>query len=215
MKAAALLLSLLTGLSSQAVLAQSVGLAGILGGKALLVVDGAPPKAVAAGESYKGVKVLSMQADAALVETDTHRFTVRLGEAPSGLSAEGSPTGATRIVLTAGGGGHFFTTAQINGASVQSVVDTGATAVSISTSQADLIGVKYRNSAPKLLSTANGMVPAWPVKLHSLRVGDVTLYGVDALVSSGEMPFVLLGNSFLGHFQMTRTNDQMVLEKRY
>ena len=98
MKAAALLLSLLTGLSSQAVLAQSVGLAGILGGKALLVVDGAPPKAVAAGESYKGVKVLSMQADAALVETDAHRFTVRLGEAPSGLSAEGGPAGATAAV---------------------------------------------------------------------------------------------------------------------
>ncbi|HMZ87708.1 MAG TPA: TIGR02281 family clan AA aspartic protease, partial [Giesbergeria sp.] len=28
------------------------------------------------------------------------------------------------------------------------------------------------------------------------------------------MPYVLLGNSFLGQFQMTRTNDQMVLEKR-
>ena len=29
------------------------------------------------------------------------------------------------------------------------------------------------------------------------------------------MPYVLLGNSFLTEFQMTRTNDQMVLEKRH
>lgn len=29
------------------------------------------------------------------------------------------------------------------------------------------------------------------------------------------MPYVLLGNSFLTHFQMTRTNDQMVLDKRF
>jgi aspartyl protease family protein len=29
------------------------------------------------------------------------------------------------------------------------------------------------------------------------------------------MPFVLLGNSFLGRFQMKRDNDQMVLERRY
>jgi aspartyl protease family protein len=29
------------------------------------------------------------------------------------------------------------------------------------------------------------------------------------------MPYVLLGNSFLGSFQMTRNNDQMVLEKRH
>jgi aspartyl protease family protein len=42
----------------------------------------------------------------------------------------------------------------------------------------------------------------------------VVVYDVDAVVSAGAMPFVLLGNSFLSHFQMTRTNDQMVLEKR-
>jgi aspartyl protease family protein len=41
------------------------------------------------------------------------------------------------------------------------------------------------------------------------------VYDVDAIVSSGAMPYVLLGNSFLARFQMTRTNDQMVLEKRY
>jgi len=48
-----------------------------------------------------------------------------------------------------------------------------------------------------------------------VRVGDVVVHGVDGIVSSGSMPVVLLGNSFLTHFQMTRTNDQMVLEKRY
>jgi aspartyl protease family protein len=29
------------------------------------------------------------------------------------------------------------------------------------------------------------------------------------------MQHILLGNSFLTRFQMTRTNDQMVLERRY
>jgi aspartyl protease family protein len=29
------------------------------------------------------------------------------------------------------------------------------------------------------------------------------------------MPYVLLGNSYLTRFQMTRTNDQLVLERRY
>jgi aspartyl protease family protein len=38
---------------------------------------------------------------------------------------------------------------------------------------------------------------------------------VDAMVSMGSMPVVLLGNSFLNRFQMTRTNAEMVLEKRY
>ena len=46
-------------------------------------------------------------------------------------------------------------------------------------------------------------------------MGDVVVYGVDGVVSAGAMPYVLLGNSFLTHFQMTRTNDQMVLDKRF
>jgi len=41
------------------------------------------------------------------------------------------------------------------------------------------------------------------------------VYEVDAVVSSGSMPYVLLGNSYLTRFQMTRTNDQMLLEKRF
>ena len=35
--------------------AQAVSLAGILGSKALLVVDGSPPRGVAAGETHQGV----------------------------------------------------------------------------------------------------------------------------------------------------------------
>jgi aspartyl protease family protein len=46
-------------------------------------------------------------------------------------------------------------------------------------------------------------------------VGDVVVYGVEAIVSSGSMPYVLLGNSFLSRFQTTTNNGQMVLEKRY
>jgi aspartyl protease family protein len=65
------------------------------------------------------------------------------------------------------------------------------------------------------MSTANGVIQGWHIKLSSVRVGDVTVHGVDAVVSSGSMPYVLLGNSFLTHFQMTRANDQMVLERRY
>ena len=37
----------------------------------------------------------------------------------------------------------------------------------------------------------------------------------ETLKPEGEMPFVLLGNSYLTRFQMARTNDQLVLERRY
>jgi len=43
----------------------------------------------------------------------------------------------------------------------------------------------------------------------------VEIFDVDALVTPAPMQYILLGNSFLTRFQMTRTNDQLVLERRY
>jgi aspartyl protease family protein len=197
-------------------MAQTVGLAGMLGGKALVIVDGSPPKTVAPGETFAGVKIVSTQGDQAVVEIAGKRHTLRVGDAPASVgSGWAGDAGGNRVVLPAGSGGHFFTQGQINGRSVQLVVDTGASVVSLSTADAQRIGLNYKNGQPAQLSTANGVIPAWRVKLGSVRVGDVVVYDVDAVVSSGAMPYVLLGNSFLSRFQMTRTNDQMVLEKRF
>ena len=201
---------------SGAAWAQSVALAGMLGGKALVIVDGAAPKTVAAGESYKGVKVVSTQGDVAVLEIGGKRHSLRVGDAPAsvGANASGEASGK-RITLSAGSGGHFFSSGQINGKAVQVVVDTGATLVALSQADAQRIGLNYRAGQMTQISTANGVIPAWRVKLASVRIGDVMVYEVDSVVSSGTMPYVLLGNSFLSRFQMTRTNDEMVLEKRF
>ena len=214
MKFAALLLAALT--AAPVAMAQTVALSGMLGGKALLIVDGSAPKSVAAGESFRGVKVISTQGDQAVMEIGGKRHTARVGEAPSsvgGTSNDGAGSG--KIVLSAGSGGHFFTQGQINGKTVQLVVDTGATKVAMSISDAQRVGLNNKTGQPVQLSTANGVVPGWHLKLASVRIGDVVVHEVDAIVSSGSMPYVLLGNSFLARFQMTRSNDQMVLERRY
>jgi aspartyl protease family protein len=160
--------------------------------------------------------VVSTQGDQAVLEIAGKRHTLRVGDAPASVGSGGAgDAGGNRVVLSAGSGGHFFTQGQINGQSVQLVVDTGASVVSLSAADAQRIGLNYQNGQPTRLSTANGVIPAWRVRLGSLRVGDVVVYDVDAVVSSGAMPYVLLGNSFLSRFQMTRTNDQMVLDKRF
>ena len=214
MKTACLLLVCglsLAGLAS----AQSVALTGMLGRKALLIVDGGEPKSLAAGESHRGVRIVSTEGDSAVVDIAGQKHTLRVGESPTSVGAQGGSTGGTKVVLTAGGGGHFLTLGQINGSAAQFVVDTGATFVSMSEQDAALAKVNYRNGQRISMSTANGVVPGWRVKLNSVRIGEVTVYDVDAVVTASAMPYVLLGNSFLTRFQMTRTNDQMVLEKRY
>jgi len=210
-KSAALLAVLLAGSLAQA---QSVALAGMLGNKALLVVNGTAPKTVAAGETHEGVKVISTNGDQAVVEQNGKRNTLRVGEAPVNMGANKSGGKGNRIVLVAGTGGHFMTAGQINGKAVQFMVDTGATSVAMGAQDAERTGINFRVGQPVMMSTANGSVQGYRIKLDSVRIGDVEVFGVDAVVTPQSMPYMLLGNSFLTRFQMLRENDQMTLTKR-
>ena len=195
--------------------AQSVALAGMLGNKALLVVNGTAPKTVAAGETHEGVKVISTSGDQAVIEQDGKRSTLRVGEAPVHMGANKSGGKGSKIVLTAGSGGHFMTAGQINGKAVQFMVDTGATSVAMSSQDAERAGINYKSGRPVNLSTANGVTQGFQVKLDSVRIGEVEVLNVDAVVSPQPMPFMLLGNSFLTRFQMLRDNDQLTLTRKY
>ncbi len=197
-------------------MAQSVSLAGVLGGKALLIVDEGVPKAVAVGQSHQGVKVLQAEGDRAVVELAGVKRTLRMGDVPANV-AGGAPAASSgaRIVLPAGSGGHFSGQGLINGRPVTMLVDTGATSVAIGVTDAERIGLDYKNGSVVRLTTANGTASGWRIKLGSVRLGDVDVYDVDAIVTPSQMPFVLLGNSFLTRFQMNRTNDQLVLVKRF
>jgi aspartyl protease family protein len=203
-------------LAATAASGQSVALQGMLGAKALLIVNGSAPKTVAAGETHQGVKVVSTSGDEAVVEVGGKRHTLRVGEAPASVGGRGGgPARGSRIVLTAGTGGHFMAQGAINGQAVRFMVDTGASLIGMGAADAQRLGLNYKAGEPGMVSTANGMAPAWKMKLASVRVGDVEVFDVDALVSPQPMPYILLGNSFLTRFQMNRENDQMVLERRY
>ena len=199
-----------------AVHAQSVALAGMLGSKALLIVEGTAPKSVAAGETHQGVKVIATAGDQAVIEQDGKRRTLRVGDAPVSLGGAGASAGrGTRITLTESSGGHFMTAGQINGRAVQFMVDTGATSIAMSVQDAERAGIPYKTGQPVRMSTANGTTEGFRIKLNTVRVGDVEVFDVDAVVIPQPMPFLLLGNSFLSRFQMRRENTFMTLDKRY
>ncbi|WOP16850.1 retropepsin-like aspartic protease family protein [Ottowia sp. SB7-C50] len=193
--------------------AQTVALQGMLGSKALLMVGGGAPRAVAPGETLQGVKVLSTSGDQAVVLVAGQRVTLRVGEAPASVGAA-APAGGDRISLTADGRGHFITQGSINQRPVQFMVDTGASVVAIGQSEADRLGLNYKAGRAVTMHTANGAAPGWLFKIATLRVGDVNTYDVDAVVTPGAMPSILLGNSFLNRFSMRREGDQMLLIKR-
>ena len=212
LRAAAAALISLAALTAQA--NSNIAFTGSLGSKALLMINGSP-RTVAVGATVDGVKLVSMSGGQAVIDAGGQRQTLVLGGSPVSVGGAGGGAGGSQIVLTAGTGGHFLTDGQINGRIVRFMVDTGATAVSMSSSDAERIGLDYKRGQPVRINTANGVIQGYTVMLNSVRVGDVEIYNVLATVASRDMPYVLLGNSFLSRFQMKRENDQLTLDKRF
>ena len=99
-----ILLGVSLTLCACATLAQSVAMTGGMGRKALLVINGGQPKALAAGEAHLGVKVISVTSDQTVVEIAGQRQTVALGGAPVSVGGRSGGSGGNQIVLTAGQG---------------------------------------------------------------------------------------------------------------
>jgi aspartyl protease family protein len=132
------------------------------------------------------------------------------GESDAGDHA---PAGR-RIALRADGRGHFLANAVVNGRSIDVIVDTGATAVALSESTARRLGVFVPRSAyTRRISTANGVVMAAAVTLQEVRVGGISVRGVEAVVVPGDaLPVSLLGMSFLTRLsKFELAGDQLVL----
>ena len=208
---AALAAALLCALAGAAQ-ATSVAFSGMLGDKALLIIDG-QPRGVALGATVQGVKLVRLDGTQAQVETDGKVTILRLGGGAKVAGSDGTGTG-TRIVIPVGPGGHYGGLASINGHPVQYIVDTGATSIAISADIANSLGLDYNASTAAAAMTANGAVATRRLTLNKVTIGDVTIFNVDAMVVPQAMPVVLLGNSFLSHFQMHSDSDSLVLDKK-
>lgn len=209
MKAFFALLALLPAFAA----AQSVQLAGQMGRKALLVIDG-QTVTLGVGETRQGVTLKSLDGQQAQLEWGGRTTTLTVGGAPVSVGRGAGGVGGRSIVLPVGPGGHFTSLGQINGRAVQFMVDTGATVIGLGMADAEQIGLDYKAGRRVMMNTANGQAPGYLVTLSSVTVGDVTVANVAAVVTPSAMPYVLLGNSFLSRFQMRRENDVMRLDLR-
>ena len=205
----------LAALSSPAAYAQSLALTGILGDKALIVIDGANPKLMAVGNTNASVKLVALRPEQheAVVEVLGRSSVLRLGASPVSLGGSSGASSGRFITIPMGSGGHFFTNGFVNGRSIQFMVDTGASTIALGQADADRLGIDYKTQgSPIQMGTANGVVTGQRVTLKSLRIGEVEVMNIDAVVGPN-MPFALLGNNFLSRFKMERNSDLMRLEK--
>ena len=120
------------------------------------------------------------------------------------------------VTLNADSAGHYISTGSINGGTVKFLVDTGATMVSLGASDAKRLGIDYEKGQRGTSNTANGIAMVYRVKLDAVKVGNIALTNVDGVVhESSDMPFVLLGMSFLGRLEIRQDGQQMTMMQKY
>jgi len=124
-------------------------------------------------------------------------------------------SGGSRVVIQPDARGHFRVEGAIDGRRLDFVVDTGATVVTLTESDAARLGF---HPAPRdyvaQLKTANGTVRGAPVRLGMVEIGGLMLRNVTAVVLPDEaLSENLLGLSFLSRLHRFEYRDgRLVLE---
>lgn len=122
--------------------------------------------------------------------------------------AEPPPDSARNtIVYPADSRGHVVIAAVVNGAPLRMLVDTGASLVTLTRSDARAAGIGRGELVfDRRVSTANGLVRMAPVTLREVRIGQLSLDDVPAAVLEN-LNVSLLGMSFLGRLQSYEMRD--------
>lgn len=135
------------------------------------------------------------------------------------ISRDFSPQQATftetSVEVVKGRDNHFRLVLEINGVDVDFLVDTGASQVVLTQSDAARIGLDPDNLAYiQTAFTANGDVATAPVRLETVRLGEIVDTRVRASVNSGQMGSSLLGMSYLSRFDSIEIRqDRLVLNR--
>ena len=195
--------------------AVDVNVIGLFPGKAVITVNRGAPRTIAVGQrTSEGVLLVSVDSSSATFEVDGKRERLEMGQHFESAAASGARTSAT---FASDDRGQFVVEGAVNGVHMRFMVDTGATLVSLSASDAGRMGIDYRRGQRMVAVMADGRrVAAYHVKLDSVTVGDITLLNVDASVHEGAgMGMGLLGMSFLNRTEMRREGANLTLIKRY
>lgn len=119
-----------------------------------------------------------------------------------------------RVVIPRAQDGHYYLRVAINGRDVAFMVDTGASNIVLSPSDARSLGIDLS----KLhffgqASTANGDVRTARITLSKVELGPFHDTDVTAYVNEADMQGSLLGMDYLGQFSISIQGDEMILQR--
>lgn len=119
--------------------------------------------------------------------------------------------GSAMVVLEQDRSGHYLAEGQINGQPVTFLVDTGATDVALPESKARALGLEF---GPRVrVMTAAGPATAWVTRLDEVTIGGLRRKNVRASITAGEFNGILLGMSFLKHYNLQQQDGRLMIRE--
>ncbi len=129
---------------------------------------------------------------------------------PAPRAEERTGNGSARQVLARAGDGHFYAEAQVNGARIRFLVDTGASLVALTPHDARRAGIAVGDADGRAMA-AGGEIAFAPVTIDRLALGPIEARGVRGAVAD-RLPVSLLGQSFLSRIEsIEMRGDTMIL----
>ena len=194
--------------------AADVRVAGLFGGSAVLIIDGKQRLLKSGQTSPEGVKLISANSEEAVLLIDEQLVVAGMD---SRVGARKRSPDVNEVQVWRDGTGMYTTVGSVNGLPVSFLVDTGANVIAINAQQARRLGIDFRVVGQLSgVTTASGKVNAWAVMLDKVKVGELLLRNVRAVVLEGEYPeTALLGMSYLGRLDINNDGRLMTLRKNY
>jgi aspartyl protease family protein len=191
-----------------------VRVVGLFSERAVVVIEGRQHVLQVGQSTPEGVRLIAADSESAVFEIDGEEVVARLD---GRVTARKRTAEVREFQISRNTVGMYTTVGSINGRTVSFLVDTGATRVAINAAEARRLGIDYRVvGTPVGVTTASGVERAWGVNLNTVKVGELELRNVGAVVLEGEQPAkALLGMSYLGRLEMTNTGRVMTLRKKY
>lgn len=209
-----LLVEVLFAVAGVAVAVDRVSVQGLFSGAAVVLVDGQQRMLRVGQTSPEGVRLVSADSARAVVEVDGRQMTLQLG---SEVHTDIAVPATREVRITRDTTGMYRTTGSINGQTVDFIVDTGATRVTLNAQEARRLGIDFRvkGDAAGVL-TASGYEKGWHVLLDRVTVGAVAVRNVEAVVLEGPLPAeALLGNSFLSRLRLQDQGNLLILTQTH
>lgn len=200
--------------------------AGIVAGLALLIMIGGSAFMAYRGKGTKAIKDLTIWLAILLGLVTLYSFRFEFETVARRVAGELLPGRANSSYYNGNGeaiveikqhnSGHFITRVRINGEPVEMMVDTGASTVLLTPSDAERIGFDTSKLVYSIsVSTANGRTKVAMAQLNTISIGDISARNVKAYISGpGALSQSLLGMSFLSRLRSYEVKDGLLILRR-